>query len=164
MAGRSRAPCHLFFFPLVVCFVSFVSLMPQSAYINTAEKHYMRTSPFTLYLRLSVSGETIFSNLLFELEPHFLVCLFIFKWSLLLWTHSEKQPFFLACSLDLEHYFKFLSLRFCFKRLLSYIFTTLPTFPPGKLISLYSKIGVCCMQTGDSKRKPTDCQYESNLA
>lgn len=119
-----------------------------SAYIDTAEKHYTRTSPFT-WGRVS-QGKQYSAT----------CCL---SWSLTFWFiylflsghyscgHILKSSrFFLACSLDLGHYFKFLSLRFCFKQLLSYIFTTLSTSPPGNLISLCSKIGVCCMQ-------PTDC-------
>lgn len=119
-----------------------------SAYIDTAEKHYMRTSPFT-WGRVSQGKQYSATCCLSWSLTFWFVYLFL-KWSLLLWTHSEKQPFFMACSLDLGHYFKFLSLRFCFKQLLSYIFTTLSTSPAGNLISLCSKIGVSCMQ-------PTDC-------
>lgn len=157
-ASATTTNCY-YWFPKTLYATKPSELQWQLLWLQHFNKHFERLYRYSrkalhenqsIYLRQSVSGETIFSNLLFELEPHFLVCLFIFKWSLLLWTHSEKQPFFLACSLDLGHYFKFLSLRFCFKQLLSYIFTTLSTSPPGNLISLCSKIGVCCMQ-------PTDC-------
>lgn len=141
-ASATTANCY-YWFPKTLYATKSSELQWQLLRLQHFNKHFERLYRYSrkalhenqsIYLRQSVSGETIFSNLLFELEPHFLVCLFIFKWSLLLWTHSEKQPFFWLAPWTSDTILSFFHFVFALN---SFFLTYLPLSPLHLQVTLF---------------------------